>query len=167
MRSTYVADDHLADLLRVAVRAVRVHRRALRNGDRLRGAVHRGRRGVHEALRVVLVHGSEQVERAADVHVKVVDRNLARLADSLERTDEDHSIELLCTRVRRKDLVDRRTVAQVGLDQLDLAVGLVLLARIGRKLIQRKLLDATHRFLLRVMEVVEDCVSQWDTHSSP
>lgn len=115
----------------------------------------------------MLVHGSEQVERAADVHVKVVDRNLARLADSLERTDEDHSIELLRTRVRRKDLVDRRTVAQVGLDQLDLAVGLVLLARIGRKLIQRKLLDATHRFLLRVMEVVEDCVSQWDTHSSP
>lgn len=115
----------------------------------------------------MLVHGGEQVEGPADVHVEVVDRNFARLTHGLERTDEDHRVDLLRTRVRRKDLVDRGTITQVGLDQLDLAVGLVLLARIRRKRIQRKLLDATHCLLLRVVEVVEDCVSQWDTHLSP
>lgn len=63
-----------------------------------------------------------------------------------------------------KDLVERRGIAQVTLNQLNLAVLLVLLAGIRRERLTRELLHATHRFLLGVVEVVKDWVSR-GTHS--
>lgn len=164
VRLAHIADDHLAHLLRVAVGAVGVHRRRLRDGNRLRRAVHGRRRGVDKTLAVVLVHRRHEVERTRDIHVVVVDRNLARLAHRLERADEDHRVDLLGAGVLGKDLVERRGIAQVTLNQLNLAVLLVLLAGIRRERLTRELLHATHRFLLGVVEVVKDWVSR-GTHS--
>lgn len=71
-----------------------------------------------------------------------LDGDLSRLSDSLERSDEDDCIDGVLALVLSKGLGEAVSLAEVTLDDVDLAGVLLLLGSVGGELIAGNLLDA-------------------------
>ena len=76
------------------------------------------------------------MQQTSYIHIVVVNRNLGALAHRLERTDQDDRIDTIVSRSVRKQALDSNWITQISLDQLDAAVLLLLLGRVGRQLTQ-------------------------------
>ena len=71
-----------------------------------------------------------------------LDGDLSRLSNSLERSDEDDCVDGILALVLSKGLGEAVSLAEVALDDVDLAGVLLLLGSIGGELIAGNLLDA-------------------------
>ena len=76
------------------------------------------------------------MQQTSYIHIVVVNRNLGALAHRLERTDQDDRIDTIVFGSVRKQALDSDWITQISLDQLDAAVLLLLLGRVGRQLTQ-------------------------------
>lgn len=96
----------------------------------------------------------EQVNRGRDVVLVVLDRDLAALADRLERRDVDDAPYAALGLVLVEDLLDVALDRDVAAVDLDLERLLVVVGRVGGKRILRNLGDTLERSRVRVVEAV-------------
>lgn len=138
-----VLDNLLNKGLGVAVGVGRADGAVLGDGDHVleaRGVtVDSGRRGEDNVGDVVVLHGLEQRHGAGNVDPVVLEGDLARLADGLERGKVDNAVDI---GVRLEDLVEASLVGDINLVE-------------GRALLGDAL-DTVQNDLGRVVETVDD-----------
>lgn len=143
LRVHKVRDHILHCKLRIAVRVRRPQRALLRNRYHIlkprRIPIHRRGAREDDVRYMVLLHAAQQAQRAVDVDLVVVQRDLAALADGLEGGEVDDIVDV---RVLGEDLVELRLVGDVA--------GVVLGPLAADEL------DAVEHFGGRVVEVVHN-----------
>lgn len=152
-----IANDDLAHPLGAAVDRLGCKAGRLGDGHLGRRTVDGSRGRVDESVASVVMHHLEQVDETSDVDMVVVDGDFGALADGFKGSTEDDTPNLVLARVGFKDIANVVLAAKVALEDVDLAVVLVLLGGALGELVDGDLLETLDGGGEGVVVVVEDC----------